>query len=137
MRKKVTIVGAGRVGETLAPLLAQKALGDLVLVDVVPNLAQGKALDLMELRPLHGSDVRITGTTGYEETNGLGPGGRHLGHAAQAGREPRGPAAQEHRHREARGRGGEADLAPGLRHHGGQPARHHDLGRAQGDRLAA
>lgn len=68
MRKKITVVGAGRVGETLAHVLAKKALGDLVLVDVVPNLAAGKALDLMELRPIDGSDVTITGTTGYEET---------------------------------------------------------------------
>lgn len=70
MRKKITVVGAGRVGETTAHILAQKGLGDIVLVDVVPNLAAGKALDLMELRPLDGSDVTITGTTGYEETGG-------------------------------------------------------------------
>ena len=68
MRKKVTIVGAGRVGETAAHVLADKALADLVLLDVVPNLAAGKALDLMELRPLDGSDVSVTGTTDYEET---------------------------------------------------------------------
>ena len=49
MRKKITIVGAGRVGETTAHILAKKALGDLVLVDIVPNLAAGKALDLMQL----------------------------------------------------------------------------------------
>ena len=70
MRKKITVVGAGRVGETTAHILAQKRLGDIVLVDVVPNLAAGKALDLMELRPLDGSDVTITGSTGYEETRG-------------------------------------------------------------------
>ena len=70
MRKKVTIVGAGHVGETLAHILVQKALADLVLVDVVPSLAAGKALDLMQLRPLSGSDLTITGTTGYEETRG-------------------------------------------------------------------
>jgi malate dehydrogenase len=68
MRRKVSIVGAGRVGETTAHILAERALADLVLVDVVPSLAQGKALDLMELRPLSGSDVAITGTTGFEET---------------------------------------------------------------------
>ena len=70
MRKKITVVGAGRVGETLAHVLAKKALGDLVLVDVVPNLAAGKALDLMELRPLIGSDVNIVGTQGLEEAAG-------------------------------------------------------------------
>ena len=70
MRRKITVVGAGRVGETTAHILTERALGDLVLVDVVPNLAQGKALDLMELRPLSGSDVTIVGTTGFEETRG-------------------------------------------------------------------
>jgi malate dehydrogenase len=70
MRKKITVVGAGRVGETTAHILAQRALGDIVLVDVVPNMAAGKALDLMELRPLDDADVTITGTDGYEETAG-------------------------------------------------------------------
>ncbi len=69
-RKKITVVGVGRVGETLAHILAKKSLGDLVLVDVVPNLAAGKALDLMELRPIDGSDVDIVGTTGFAETSG-------------------------------------------------------------------
>ena len=69
-RKKITVIGAGRVGETTAHLLAQEALGDIVLVDVVPNLAQGKALDLLEERPIMGADVNITGTNGYEETAG-------------------------------------------------------------------
>jgi malate dehydrogenase len=68
MRKKITVVGAGRVGETTAHILAERALGDLVLVDVVDKLAEGKALDLMELRPLAGVDVSIVGTTGYEAT---------------------------------------------------------------------
>jgi malate dehydrogenase len=70
MRKKITVVGAGRVGETTAHILAERGLGDLVLVDVVPNLAEGKALDLMQLRPIEGADVTITGTTGYEATRG-------------------------------------------------------------------
>lgn len=70
MRNKVTIVGAGRVGETLAHILVKKMLADLVLVDVVPNLAAGKALDLMELRPIDGSDVRISGSTDYDEVRG-------------------------------------------------------------------
>ncbi|HVO13483.1 MAG TPA: malate dehydrogenase [Vicinamibacteria bacterium] len=70
MRKKITVIGAGRVGETTAHILAERSLGDLVLVDVVPNLAEGKALDLMQLRPIQGADVTITGTTGYEATRG-------------------------------------------------------------------
>ncbi len=70
MRKKITVIGAGRVGETTAHILAKKALGDIVLVDIVPNMAEGKALDLMELRPIDDSDITITGTTGYEATRG-------------------------------------------------------------------
>jgi malate dehydrogenase len=65
MRNKITVVGAGRVGETTAHILAERALGDIVLVDIVEKLAEGKALDLMELRPLAGSDVSITGATDY------------------------------------------------------------------------
>ena len=70
MRKKITYVGAGRVGETTAHILAERALGDIVLVDIVPKMAEGKALDLMELRPISGSDVEIVGTTEYEATKG-------------------------------------------------------------------
>ncbi len=70
MRKKITIVGAGRVGETTAHILAERVLGDIVLVDVVPNLAEGKALDLMQMRPIEGADVTITGTTAYEPSRG-------------------------------------------------------------------
>jgi malate dehydrogenase len=70
MRKKITVVGAGRVGETTAHILAERALGDIVLVDIVPNMAAGKALDLMELRPISRSDVNVVGTTEYGETKG-------------------------------------------------------------------
>ena len=70
MRKKITVVGAGRVGETTAHILAERALGDIVLVDIVPKMAEGKALDLMELRPISGSVVEIVGTTEYEATTG-------------------------------------------------------------------
>jgi malate dehydrogenase len=70
MRKKITVVGAGRVGETTAHILAERALGDIVLVDIVPNMAAGKALDLMELRPISRSDVNVIGTTEYGETKG-------------------------------------------------------------------
>jgi malate dehydrogenase len=70
MRKKITVVGAGRVGETTAHILAERALGDIVLVDIVPKMAEGKALDLMELRPISGSDINVVGTTEYEATKG-------------------------------------------------------------------
>lgn len=70
MRRKITVVGAGRVGEMTALFLAQKHLADLVLVDIVPNLAAGKALDLTEMRPLAESDVQIVGSQGFDEAKG-------------------------------------------------------------------
>lgn len=66
--KKVSIIGAGQVGSTLALLLAKKELAsDIVLVDVVEGIPQGKALDLAELAPIEGYDVKITGTNNYED----------------------------------------------------------------------
>ena len=69
-RKKITIVGAGNVGATAAHWAAEKELGDIVLVDIVEGMPQGKALDLMEARPVEDFDVTITGTNSYEETAG-------------------------------------------------------------------
>lgn len=69
-RKKITIVGAGNVGATAAHWAASKELGDIVLVDVVEGIPQGKALDLAQAGPLEGFDARIVGTNGYEETAG-------------------------------------------------------------------
>lgn len=70
VRKKITIVGAGNVGATAAHWAAEKELGDIVLVDILDGIPQGKALDLMEARPVEGFDVTITGSTGYDETAG-------------------------------------------------------------------
>ncbi|MDD3581642.1 MAG: malate dehydrogenase, partial [Desulfobacca sp.] len=67
-RKKITVVGAGNVGATCAHWLAERELGDIVLVDIVEGMPQGKALDLMEARPIFGFNVNIIGTNGYEET---------------------------------------------------------------------
>ena len=63
MRKKVTIVGSGMVGGTTAQRLAERGYADIVLVDVVDGLAQGKALDLAEAGPIVGYDCQITGGT--------------------------------------------------------------------------
>ncbi|MCK5512899.1 MAG: malate dehydrogenase, partial [Deltaproteobacteria bacterium] len=68
-RKKITIVGAGNVGATAAHWAAEKELGDIVLVDIVEGMPQGKALDLMEARPVEGFDVNITGANDYGETS--------------------------------------------------------------------
>src|SRR3954449_1554307 len=67
-RKKITVVGAGNVGATAAHWLAAKELGDVVLVDIVEGVPQGKALDLAEAAPIEGYDVRLVGTNGYDET---------------------------------------------------------------------
>lgn len=70
MRKKVTVVGAGHVGATLAQRIAEAELADVVLVDVVEGVPQGKGLDLLEAGPVLGYDSRITGSNGYDETTG-------------------------------------------------------------------
>ncbi|QUW01570.1 malate dehydrogenase [Chloracidobacterium sp. MS 40/45] len=67
-RKKITVVGAGNVGATVAELLVLKELGDVVLVDIVEGLPQGKGLDLNEMAPVEGYDALVTGTNGYDET---------------------------------------------------------------------
>ncbi len=68
MRKKVTVVGAGNVGANCALRIAGKALADVVLVDVVEGVPQGKGLDLLQSGPIEGYDVMITGSNGYEPT---------------------------------------------------------------------
>src|SRR5579875_3688390 len=68
MRRKVTVVGAGNVGANTAQKIVAKELADVVLVDVVEGVPQGKGLDMLESAPVEGYDVRITGTNGYAET---------------------------------------------------------------------
>ena len=68
MRKKVSIIGAGNVGASAAERIALRRLADVVLVDIVEGLPQGKALDLNEAGPVDGYDVRLTGSNGYDET---------------------------------------------------------------------
>lgn len=69
-RKKITIVGAGFTGATTALMLAQKELGDIVLVDIpqLENPTKGKALDMLESTPVQGCDANIIGTSSYDET---------------------------------------------------------------------
>jgi malate dehydrogenase len=68
MRKKVSIVGAGNVGSTAAHWIMAKELADVVLIDVVEGIPQGKALDLSQAIPIERSDVHITGTNDYADT---------------------------------------------------------------------
>ncbi|MCH8222399.1 MAG: malate dehydrogenase [Chloroflexi bacterium] len=70
MRSKVTVVGAGNVGATTAQRIADKGYADVVLVDIIDGLPQGKALDMMEAGPVVGSDATVTGTNSYEESAG-------------------------------------------------------------------
>jgi len=67
-RKKISIIGAGFVGATAAHRAAEKELGDVVLMDILEGIPQGKALDLFEASPIEGFDARVVGTKGYEET---------------------------------------------------------------------
>ncbi|MEK7803274.1 MAG: malate dehydrogenase, partial [Deltaproteobacteria bacterium] len=67
-RKKITIVGAGNVGAHAAVWAAIKELGDIVLIDVVEGIPQGKGLDLLEAAPVEGFDAGILGTNDYKDT---------------------------------------------------------------------
>ena len=68
MRNKVTVVGAGNVGATTAQRIFDKELADVVLVDIVDGLPQGKALDMLESGPILGTDATIVGSNDYDET---------------------------------------------------------------------
>src|ERR671937_170848 len=70
MRKKVTVVGAGNVGATCAQELARRDYADVVLVDIIENLPQGKALDMDQAGAILGYEPTIVGSNGYEETAG-------------------------------------------------------------------
>jgi len=70
MKAKVSIIGAGMTGSTTAHWLAERELADIVLVDVLEGMPQGKALDLMEALPVIGKDVSITGSNDYGATSG-------------------------------------------------------------------
>ena len=70
MRHKITVVGAGNVGATLAQRLVERNHADIVLIDIVEGLPQGKALDLLEAGPVIGYDSLITGSNGYPDSAG-------------------------------------------------------------------
>ena len=68
MRRKVTVVGSGNVGATVAHRLADKQLADVVMIDILEGVPQGKGLDLLEAGPIEGYDVRVRGTNNYADT---------------------------------------------------------------------
>jgi len=70
MLNKVSIIGAGMTGSTTAHWIAEREIADVVLVDIVEGMPQGKALDLQEALPVIGKDVAVVGSNGYEETEG-------------------------------------------------------------------
>ena len=68
---KITVIGAGNVGATVAECVARKDMvGEVSLIDIVEGLPQGKALDMQEAAPIHGYDTRVTGTNDYADTAG-------------------------------------------------------------------
>ncbi len=68
MRKKITLIGAGQIGGTLAHLIALKELGDVVLFDVAAGLAKGKALDIAQSSPVNSFNINLSGTDNYDDT---------------------------------------------------------------------
>ncbi len=68
MRKKISLIGAGQIGGTLAHLIALKQLGDVVLFDVAEGIAKGKALDIAQSSPVNGFNIKLIGTNNYEDT---------------------------------------------------------------------
>lgn len=68
MRKKISLIGAGQIGGTLAHLIALKELGDVVLFDVAAGIAKGKALDIAQSSPVDGFNINLSGTDNYEDT---------------------------------------------------------------------
>jgi len=70
MKKKITVVGAGHVGATTTQGLADAELGDVVMIDILDGIPQGKGLDMAESCPISGSDSQIIGTNDYKDTAG-------------------------------------------------------------------
>ena len=68
MKKKITLIGAGQIGGTLAHLIALKGLADVVLFDVAAGIAKGKALDIAQSSPISGFNVNLSGTDNYDDT---------------------------------------------------------------------
>ena len=70
MDRKVSVIGSGNVGATVARSIADKELADVVLLDILEGVPQGKGLDMLEACPIEGSDSRVLGTNAYGDTAG-------------------------------------------------------------------
>ena len=130
MRRKVTVVGAGNVGANVAQKIAAKELADVVLVDVVDGVPQGKGLDMLESAPVEGYDVRIVGTNGYDETANSDIVVITAGFPPQAWHEPRRSSAGQLRSGQNRHRTGRQKIAQRYFDPGHQSTGRHVLDRA-------
>ena len=75
-RKKITVIGAGNVGASVAAYASAQELGDVVLVDILEGIPEGKGLDMFETTPVLGADTKVVGTNDYDLTRGE----RHYSH---------------------------------------------------------
>ena len=130
-RNKVTVIGAGNVGATTAQRIAEAGLADVVLVDIVEGLPQGKGLDLAEAAPVVGHDARVTRHERLRGHGRLRHRGRDLGARPTAGDESRRPVDQERGDRPGGGRTGREGVARRDPHRGHEPARR-DVPRGDG-----
>ena len=95
MRRKVTIVGSGNVGATAAHWIVDKELADVVLIDIIEGVPQGKALDLLQSGPVEGFDSHLVGTNDYKDSARLGHRRHHRRTASQTWNEPGRPSDEE------------------------------------------
>src|ERR1039458_4156947 len=70
MRKKVSVVGSGNVGASVAMRIADCELADVVMIDILEGIPQGKGLDMLQAGPITGSDALVSGTNDYKDTAG-------------------------------------------------------------------
>ena len=136
MNRKVTVVGGGNVGATLAQRLADKELADVVLIDIVEGMPQGKGLDIMEATPVEGLGRARGRHQRLQGHRRLRRGGDHGRHRAQAGHEPRRPPQHELQDRARVHGAGPQALAGRDPHRGLEPPRRDVPGGLQGLRPA-
>ena len=130
-RPKITVVGAGNVGASVAQYAVEKELGDVVLVDVIEGIPQGKALDLAQAGPVHGYDSRLIGSNTLRRDGRLRHRRDHRRARPQARHDARRPPVQERRDRRLGGRAGGGALEERHPDPRDQPARRHGAARVE------
>ncbi len=126
--EKVVVLGAGNIGGSLAQRLAEMDLArEVVLIDIVEGLPQGKALDIQESAPILGFSTRVTGSTSLDALAGRRRGGRDGGPRPEAGDEPLGPAHEERVDRPGSCGSGPFEGAERDRDRRDEPGGRHDL----------